>query len=101
MMEDHMATAYVIHAEEDTPFVKERVLRVLPSNGYDCWMARHHFAGAAPERDAITQAMDQCQVILGVVSPAILGSEASIQEIELALASRRLLIVVQVADVSE
>lgn len=92
-----MATAYVIHAEEDTPFVKERVLRVLPSNGYDCWLARQHFAGAAPERDAIAQAMDQCQVILGVLSPAILQSPASIQEIEMALASRRMVIAVQMA----
>lgn len=96
-----MATAYVIHAGEDTPFMKERVLRALPSNGYDCWLARHHFADAAPERDAIGRAMDQCQVILGVVSPAILGSAASIQEIELALASRRMLIVVQLAPLGE
>jgi hypothetical protein len=30
---------YVTHAKGDMPFVKQRVLRILPSNGYDCWRA--------------------------------------------------------------
>ena len=96
-----MATVYVIHAEGDTPFVKQRVLQRLPSNGYDCWLARHHFAGAKPEEQAIAQAMDQCQVIMTVLSPAILGSPTLIEEIDIALASRRTLIVVQIAALDE
>ncbi len=96
-----MATVYVIHAEGDTPFVKQRLLRRLPSNGYDCWLSRYHFAGAKPEEHAIAQAMDQCQVILTVLSPAILGSPTSIKEINIALASRRTLIVVQIAALDE
>ena len=96
-----MATVYVIHAEGDTRFVKERVLRRLPSNGYDCWLARHLFAGAKPEEYAIAQAMDQCQAILMVLSPAILGSPTSSKEIDIALAGRRTLIVVQIAALDE
>jgi len=96
-----MATVYVIHAESDTHFVKQCVLERLPSNGYDCWLARHHFAGAKPEKHAIAQAIDQCQVILIVLSPAILGSPTSIEEMDVALACRRMLIVVQIAALDE
>jgi subtilisin family serine protease len=96
-----MATAYVIHAEGDMPLVKQRVLRSLPSNGYHCWLARHHFSGANLEEQAIAQAMDECQVILIVLSPAILGSPTSIEEIDIALAGRRTLIVVQIAALDE
>jgi endonuclease G len=96
-----MATVYVIHAEGDTPFVKQRVLRGLPRNGYDCWLARHHFAGAEPEEHAIAQAMAQCQAVLIILSPALLGSPMSIEEIGIALAGRRTLIVVQIAALNE
>lgn len=96
-----MATVYVILAEGDTLFLKQRVLRGLPSNGYDCWLARYHFAGAKSEEHAIAQAMDQCQVILIVLSPAILGSPTSIEEIDIALTGRRTLIVVQIAALDE
>jgi endonuclease G len=92
-----MATVYVIHAEGDAPFVKQRVLRRLPSNGYDCWLARHHFAYDKPEGRRIAQAMDQSLAILIVLSPAILGSPTSSEEIEIALAGQRTLIVVQIA----
>jgi endonuclease G len=90
-----MATVFVIHAEGDTPFLKQRVLRSLPSNGYDCWLAGSHFAGA--KSDAIAQAMDQCQAILMVLSSAIFESPTSSEEIDIALASRRTLVVVQIA----
>jgi subtilisin family serine protease/tetratricopeptide (TPR) repeat protein len=96
-----MATVYVIHAEGDAPLVQQRVLRGLPSNGYDCWLARHHFASAGPEEHAIVRAMDKCQVILILLSPAILGSPGSMEEIDIALAGRRTLIVVQIAAFGE
>jgi hypothetical protein len=96
-----MPTVYVIHAEGDVPFVKEQVLRGLPSNGYDSWLARHHFAGATPDEQAIAQAMDQCQTILAVLSPAIFQSSMAAREIDIALAGRRPLIVVQIAALNE
>jgi subtilisin family serine protease len=96
-----MATAYVIHAEGDMPFVKEFVLPSLPSNGYDCWLTRHHFSGASFEKDAVARAMGNCEVILIVLSPAILQSLTSIQEIDIALASRRTVIVVQIEAIGE
>lgn len=96
-----MATVYVIQAEGDTPFVKQRVLRRLPSNGYTYWLRRHHFAGAKPEEQMIAQAMDQCQVVLAILSPAILESATSIKEIDIALADRRTLIVFQIAALDE
>src|SRR5262249_29219808 len=99
--EIEMATAYVIHAEGDMPFVKQRVLRSLPSNGYDCWLARHHFSGANLEENTISKAMDECQVICIVLPRAILGSRMSIEEIDTALAGRRTLISVQIAALDE
>lgn len=94
-----MATVYVIHAEVDKPFVKQHVLRTLPSNGYDCWLAREHFA--EPDKQAIARAMDQCKALLVVLSPAILDSQASIEDIEIALARQPTLIVVQIEDLGE
>jgi subtilisin family serine protease len=91
-----MATVYVIHAEGDAPFVKQLVLRYLPSNGYDRWLTRHHFADATPDEDAFAKAMDQCQAILAVLSPVILSSPTAVQEINIALARRRALIVIQI-----
>jgi endonuclease G len=91
-----MATVYVIHAEADTPFVKQHVLRSLPSDGYDCWLARHHFVDADPGRDAIARAIDRCQAVLIILSPAALESPAAIEEINIALAGRRTAIVVQI-----
>ncbi|MEY2615056.1 MAG: hypothetical protein QOH78_829 [Verrucomicrobiota bacterium] len=96
-----MATVYVIYAEGDAPFVREQVLRCLPSNGYDRWLAKHHFAGTIPDEHAFAQAMDQCQAILAVLSPAILGSSTVFQEIDVALHCRRPLIVVQIAHLNE
>jgi TIR domain len=96
-----MATVYVIYAEGDAPFVREQVLRCLPSNGYDRWLAKHHFAGTIPDEHAFAQAMDQCQAILAVLSPAILGSSTVFQEIDVALNCRRPLIVVQIAHLNE
>jgi subtilisin family serine protease/tetratricopeptide (TPR) repeat protein len=87
-----MATACVIHAHADTEFVKRHVLRALPSNGYDCWLAGGHTTEGAVE---------PCQVILIVLSPALLRSAMATREIELALASQRTLIVVQIAALGE
>jgi hypothetical protein len=93
-----MATAYIIHAEGDVPFVKQRLLRTLPSNGYDCWLARHHFGAPNFEEH---QAMDECQAILIVLSLAILQSPPSIEEIEIALARRHTMIAVQIEALTE
>jgi len=90
-----MATVYVIHAEGDAPFVKQCLLRRLPSIGYDCWLARHHFAYDKPEERAIAKPMNQCLAVLIVLSPAILGSPTSSEEIDIALAGGHTLIVVQ------
>jgi hypothetical protein len=35
-----------------------RFLRCLPSNGYDRWLAKHHFASTIPDEHAFAQAMD-------------------------------------------
>jgi tetratricopeptide (TPR) repeat protein len=96
-----MATVYVIHAEEDTRFVKQRVLRGLPSIGYDCWLARHHFADVRPDEHVIAQAMDQSPAILIVLSPALIKSPTSGEEVVSALAGRHTLIVVQIAALGE
>jgi predicted ATP-binding protein involved in virulence len=45
-----MPTVYVIHAKGDTPFVNQRLLRRLPSNGYNSWLARHHGQGTFLKR---------------------------------------------------
>jgi hypothetical protein len=71
------------------------------SNGYDRWLAKLHFASAIPDAHAFAQAMDQCQAILAVLSPAILRSPTVFQEIDIALACRRPVIVVQVAHLNE
>jgi subtilisin family serine protease len=96
-----MATVYVIHARGDTPFVKQCVLRQLPSNGYDFWLARQHFTNVKPEEEAIAHSMDQCQAILIVLSPAILGALTSLEEIDISLAGRRTLIVIQTTTLNE
>ena len=96
-----MATVYVIYAEGDAPFVREQVLQCLPSNGYDRWLAKYHFATTIPDEHAFAQAMDQCQAILAVLSPAILGSPTIFQEIDIALACRRPVIVVQIAHLNK
>src|ERR1700722_2945739 len=96
-----MGTVYVIYAEGDAPFVREQILQYLPSNGYDRWLAKYHFASTTPDEQAFAQAMDQCQAILAVISPAILGSSPVFQEIDIALACRRPVIVVQLAHLNE
>src|ERR1700733_9601697 len=96
-----MATVYVICAEADAPSVREQVLRCLPSNGYDRWLAKHHFAGAIPEEHALAQVMDQCQAILAVLLPAILGSSTVFQEIDFALDCPRPVLLVQIARLKE
>lgn len=95
-----MATVYIIHAEADAPFVRQRALRVLPSNGYDSWLASHHFAGAGLTY-ALAPAMDRCQSVLIVLSPALTESEASLGEIDAALVCRHTPIVVQVEAIGE
>jgi hypothetical protein len=99
--EDRMPTIYVIQAESDAATLTEQVLRYLPSNGYDCWLSRHHLATPPPDEHVFAKVMDQCQAIMAVVSPAILESPASVREIEIALAGRRTLIVVQSAALNE
>jgi endonuclease G len=96
-----MSTVYVIHAKDDAGFVKEELLRHLPSNGYECWLASHHLARAKPDKQAFAHAMDQCQAILAVLSPAIAGSPTARQEIESALAAPSPLILVQCAALGE
>lgn len=96
-----MATVYVICAEKDTSIIESRVLRHLPSYGYSYWLARHHFAGTELSDDAIERAMDQCQAILVVLSLAFLESSESTGEIDIALASQRTVIVVQLAFLGE
>jgi hypothetical protein len=71
------------------------------SNGYDRWLAKLHFASTILDEHAFAQAMDQCQAILAVLSPAILRSPTVFQEIDIALACRRPVIVVQVAHLNE
>lgn len=95
-----MATVYVIHASEDTGSVEEQVLRGLPSNGYESWLCRHRDGGER-EPDSIARAMDQSKAILIILSPAVPESPASIEEINIALASRRTLIVVQITALDE
>lgn len=95
-----MPTAYVILAEEDRPFIEKFVLPVLPSNGYDRWLSRDHLASATLPHPAMAHAVDQCELILAVLSPASIGSTAVVEEIGIALKSRRTLIAVQVAELN-
>lgn len=90
-----MATAYVITAEADVPFVKGRILINLPMNGYHHWLSRMHFEEGELESFGIAGTIDQCDVILVVLSPSILQSPAAIHELEVALADDLMLIVVQ------
>src|SRR5262245_49048606 len=96
-----MATVYVIYAEDDTPFVKQRMLRRLPSNGYYSWLARHHITAANRDDETVAQAMEQCPAILIVLSRAILNSPPILKEIDIALRGRRMLVVVQIAGLNE
>lgn len=96
-----MATAYVIHATEDTPVLKQRVLRYLPCHGYDCWLTTPHSAGDESEEQSMAKAMDQCQAILFVLSPAILESSTLSKELDVALASRHTVIVIQLKALNE
>lgn len=96
-----MATVYVIQAEGDAPFVKQRVLPRLPSNGYDRWLASHHFADSGHEARTIARAMDRCQAILVVITRSLLRSQSSVEEIDLALAGRRTLILIQTEALEE
>src|SRR5215212_9338744 len=78
----------VILAEDDRSFVKERVLPMLPSEGYEWWVSG---LALAPER---------CEVVLVVWSPALLASTAAAVELEAARTGGRTRIVVQIAKVA-
>ena len=90
-----MATVYVVNAEADNYNV-QRVLKRLPINGYYYWQGGRNLAGSESVVGAMTEAMAQSEVILIFVSPALLASPWFQDEIAQALASKSMLIVVQV-----
>jgi endonuclease G len=90
-----MPIAYVVHAESDDAFVRGHLLPSLPSNGYDRWLTSRHVAGSKPDEQALALAMDQCQVILVVLSSALLRAPDAVHELGVALARRGPVIGVQ------
>lgn len=92
-----MPTAYVIHAESDSSFILQHVLPVLPSNGYDCWLSAYRLA--IPE--AVERAIDQCEVILAILSPALARSKLAVAEVGIGLAGRRPVIAIQIAKLEQ
>lgn len=86
-----MSTVYVIHAQDDRPFI-ERLLRILPSNGYHLWS----WNPGMPVAEAITKAIHDSRLVLAVLSRASIRSEWVAAEIDLALKSERPLIAVQI-----
>ncbi len=89
-----MATVYVIHAAEDRAVV-ERLLRVLPMNGYEYWSSTVHIQSGSEVERAIPDAIDRCAVVLVVLSSASVRSQWMAAEIDLALKSGRPLIPIQ------
>src|SRR5262249_25954881 len=95
-----MPTAYVIYGNGDRTFIQRNVLPVLPSNGFAYWISRHQLVDRTPERRAIETTMESCEVILAVLSPALLQSTMAVEEVGLGLSGRQPLIAVQVAPLS-
>src|SRR5262245_11450062 len=96
-----MPTAYVTHAEADRSFIQQNVLRVLPSNGYDYWLSRYHLTGVTPDEQTLAHAIDQCRVILAVLSPALVTSDLAAAEIDIGLRSGRTLIAIQIKELAQ
>jgi len=94
-------TIFVIHAQSDTPFVKQHVMAGLPNDGYDYWVGRGHLACLPAEESAIAEIMERCQVILAVLSPAIASLSTAADDIGIALSSGCPVIVAQIAALSQ
>lgn len=93
-----MATVYIITAEADTAFLESRVLRVLPCNGYSHWLAAFHTGNKMENLAAI---MNQCQAVIIAVSGNLIQSPLLNQEIEIALSSKLMNIVIQVGELAD
>src|SRR5690349_20144532 len=75
-----MSIAYVIHSDDDLNFVKNTLLRPLPSRGFESWISstllrRADFAGNP------SKVMRACDVILAVVSQSSSDSTSVRDEI--------------------
>src|SRR5262249_34901700 len=88
-----MTVAYIIHCEQDLPFVEKSLLRPLPSNGFDQWVASRHLDDYH-EHDLV-ELMRASHVILAVVSRHCLTSAGAQMEMALALSIVTPLIVIQ------
>src|SRR5262245_50186382 len=80
-----MAVAYVIHSEEDRPFVEKRLIRPLPALGFDRWASRTLTLSATGSRAQQQSAMKSAAVILAVVPASASVNEPFRQEVEAAL----------------
>jgi subtilisin family serine protease len=96
-----MSTVYVIHAKDDAAFVEKELLRYLPCNGYGRWLGSQHVVGTRADKKALARAMDECQAVLAVLSPAIGGSPTAGAELEAAVAARPPVIVVQCGELKD
>ncbi|HVG23159.1 MAG TPA: S8 family serine peptidase [Thermoanaerobaculia bacterium] len=86
-----MPTVYVIHAEDDRPFV-ERLLRILPRHGYERWSSRDSVPAGSDISTAISEAIRESDLVLAVLSRTSMRSESIAAEIDIALHNDRPLI---------
>ncbi len=93
-----MQVVYIIHAEEDIPFLKEHIFRLLPSNGYEYWL-NSDMLGRSEGQD-IPRIMKDFQAILFIISPHILQSEKYHDQIKWILTSRLQPIIIQIANLT-
>ena len=92
-----MSIAYVIHCDADRDTVEQKLLRPLPSNGFDRWVSSTFLSqNLKPEK-----AMEACDVIFAVVSRAAADSTNVTTEIEEGCTNLTPMIVVQVEDLTD
>ncbi|HET9786216.1 MAG TPA: tetratricopeptide repeat-containing protein, partial [Pyrinomonadaceae bacterium] len=92
-----MSIAYVIHCDADRDTVEQKLLRPLPSNGFDRWVSSTFLSqDLKPEK-----AMEACDVIFAVVSRAAADSTNVTTEIIEGCTNLTPMIVVQVEDLTD
>jgi endonuclease G len=93
-----MSIAYVIHCQADLEFVRDKLLRPLPSRGFQRWISSERLRDY---RDFYpSQVMRACDVILAVVSPAAAESTNVREQINEGRRSPGSVIVVQAHELS-
>jgi subtilisin family serine protease/tetratricopeptide (TPR) repeat protein len=91
-----MSVAYIIHCDADLDFVRQTLLRPLPSRGFERWVSSAFLRDLKP-----AEVMPSCGVILAVVSRAAAGSASVRAEIEEGRASSTPMIAVQAENLTD